>query len=140
MSIRYNEELDPNEGPSFTEFMVLATLFALILLLIPAGVFAWNWPVWLLGVLMFIDLGLLFLVSMTAVFLLRVFFADRRRGRGRQIGVAKGPTVGVSTAAAEEPPSGAVADAGDPRDPAAPGNDAAATDPASPPTDARSSA
>jgi hypothetical protein len=98
MSVRYNEDLDPNEGPSFTEFMVLATLFAVILLLIPAGVFAWNWPVWVLGLLMFIDLGLLFLISMTAVFLLRVFFADRRRGRGRQVGVAKAPTVVISTA------------------------------------------
>ena len=83
MSIRTNEELDPNEGPSFTEFAVLASLFAIILLLIPVGVFTFSWPVWLLGLLLFIDLGLLFLVSMTAVFLLRVFFADRRRGRGR---------------------------------------------------------
>ncbi len=96
MSIRYNEELDPNEGPSFTEFAVLATLFAVILLLIPVGVFTLNWPVWVLGLLMILDLVLLFLVSMTAVFLLRVFFADRRRGRGRTIGVAKEPMV-IST-------------------------------------------
>lgn len=105
MSISYNEDLDPNEGPSFTEFMVLATLFAVILLLIPAGVFAWNWPVWVLGVLMFIDLGLLFLISMTAVFLLRVFFADRRRGRGRKIGVAREPMV-ISTDEAEASDTG----------------------------------
>jgi hypothetical protein len=102
MSIRYNEELDPNEGPSFTEFAILATLFAGILLLIPVGVFTLNWPVWVLGLLMIVDLGLLFLVSMTAVFLLRVFFADRRRGRGRTIGVAKEPMV-ISTR--ETPPS-----------------------------------
>jgi hypothetical protein len=89
LSIRTNEELDPNEGPSFTEFAVLASLFAIILLLIPVGVFTLNWPVWVLGVLLVIDLGLLFLVSMTAVFLLRVFFADRRRGRGRTLGVTK---------------------------------------------------
>jgi hypothetical protein len=93
MTIRYNEELDPNEGPSFTEFAVLASLFAIILLLIPVGVFTLNWPVWLLGILMVIDLVLLFLVSMTAVFLLRVFFADRRRGRGRTVGVARAPLV-----------------------------------------------
>ncbi len=111
MSIRYNEELDPNEGPSFTEFAVLATLFAVILFLIPIGVFTLSWPVWLLGVLMVADLVLLFLVSMTAVFLLRVFFADRRKGRGRTIGVAKAPMV-ISTAetapsapADAEPPS-----------------------------------
>ena len=93
MTVRSNEELDPNEGPSFTEFAVLASLFALILLLIPVGVFTLNWPVWLLGTLMLIDLALLFLVSMTAVFLLRVFFADRRRGRGRTVGVAREPMV-----------------------------------------------
>jgi hypothetical protein len=46
-----------------------------------------------LGILMVIDLVLLFLVSMTSVFLLRVFFADRRRGRGRTVGVAKAPMV-----------------------------------------------
>lgn len=93
MTVRSNEELDPNEGPSFTEFAVLASLFALILLLIPVGVFTLNWPVWLLGTLMLVDLALLFLVSMTAVFLLRVFFADRRRGRGRTVGVAREPMV-----------------------------------------------
>lgn len=96
MTVHYNEELDPNEGPSFTEFAVLATLFAVILLLIPIGVFTLNWPVWVLGILMVIDLILLFLVSMTSVFLLRVFFADRRRGRGRTVGVAKEPMV-IST-------------------------------------------
>ncbi len=106
MSIRYNEELDPNDGPSFTEFVVLGTLFAVILLLIPVGVFALSWPVWVLAILMVLDLVLLFLVSMTSVFLLRIFFADRRRGRGRSVGVAKGPAVvisGVSTR--ESPPS-----------------------------------
>src|SRR6266550_7508798 len=106
MSIRTNEELDPNEGPSFTEFAVLASLFAGILLLIPVGVFTFSWPVWLLGLLLFIDLGLLFLVSMTAVFLLRVFFADRRRGRGRTVGVARQPMV-ISSAPTPEPDAAA---------------------------------
>jgi hypothetical protein len=106
MSIRYNEELDPNDGPSFTEFVVLGTLFAVILLLIPVGVFALSWPVWVLAILMVLDLVLLFLVSMTSVFLLRIFFADRRRGRGRNVGVAKGPAVVISSApTAESPPS-----------------------------------
>jgi len=36
-------------------------------------------------------------VSMTSVFLLRVFFADRRRGGGRQTGVAKPQTRVIST-------------------------------------------
>lgn len=100
MSIRLNEDLDPNEGPSFTEFVVLATLFAIILLLIPVGVFTFSWPVPVLAALLVLDLFLLFLVSMTAVFLLRVFFAERRehraRTRGRTIGVAKAPLV-IST-------------------------------------------
>jgi hypothetical protein len=34
---------------------------------------------------------------MTSVFLLRVFFADRRRGRGRTTGVAKQPTRVITT-------------------------------------------
>ena len=111
MSIRTNEELDPNEGPSFTEFAVLASLFAIILLLIPVGVFTFSWPVWLLGILLFIDLGLLFLVSMTAVFLLRVFFADRRRGRGRTIGAAREPMV-ISSAESPAAEPGATPEPG----------------------------
>ncbi len=83
MSIRTNEELDPNEGPGFGCFVWQAFLFAGILLLIPVGLFTFGWPVPLLVVLLFIDMILLFFVSMTSVFLLRVFFADRRRGRGR---------------------------------------------------------
>lgn len=100
MSFRYNEDLDPNEGPGFGCFIWQAVLFAVILLLIPVGLFSWNWPVWLLAVLLFVDMVLLFFVSMTAVFLLRVFFAERRRGRGRRTGVAKQPPRVIST---EEP-------------------------------------
>jgi hypothetical protein len=103
LSIRYNEELDPNEGPGFGCFVTQAILFALILLLIPVGVFVFAWPVWLLAILLFIDLILLFFVSMTSVFLLRVFFADRRRGRGRQTGVTKQPTRVITTDATDEP-------------------------------------
>ena len=97
MSIRYNEDLDPNEGPGFGCFITQAILFAFILLLIPVGLFSFKWPVWLLVTLLFIALVLLFFVSMTSVFLLRVFFADRRRGRGRQTGVAKQQTRVIST-------------------------------------------
>ncbi|MGH2429675.1 MAG: hypothetical protein ACRDGV_12505 [Candidatus Limnocylindria bacterium] len=93
MSVRYNEDLDPNEGPGFGCFVTQAILFAAILLLIPVGLFAFNWPVWLLAVLLLIDMVLLFFVSMTSVFLLRVFFADRRRGRGRKVGSANEPRV-----------------------------------------------
>ena len=105
MSIRYNEELDPNEGPGFGCFIWQAILFAAILLLIPVGLFSLEWPVWLLAVLLGIDMVLLFFVSMTAVFLLRVFFADRRGGRGRTIGAARVPPRVISTEAPpEEPP------------------------------------
>jgi hypothetical protein len=100
MSIRTNEELDPNEGPGFGCFVWQAILFAGLLFLIPIGLFTWNWPVWLLVVLLFIDMVLLFFVSMTSVFLLRVFFADRRRGRGRTMG-ASGPPRVINT---ETPP------------------------------------
>jgi membrane protein implicated in regulation of membrane protease activity len=103
MSIRYNEELDPNEGPGFGCFITQAILFAAILLLIPVGVFTFAWPVWLLATLLVVDMLLLFLISMTSVFLLRVFFADRRRGRGRSMGTSAQPrpTRVVSTAADE---------------------------------------
>jgi hypothetical protein len=109
MSFRYNEELDPNEGPGFGCFIWQAVLFALILLLIPVGLFSFGWPVWLLAVLLGIDMVLLFIVSMTSVFLLRVFFADRRRGRGRAIGVAKRAPRVIST---EAPPDGGRDDEG----------------------------
>ncbi|MGI8657149.1 MAG: hypothetical protein ACR2K4_00040 [Candidatus Limnocylindria bacterium] len=101
MSIRYNEELDPNEGPGFGCFVTQAILFAVILLLIPVGLFTFHWPVWLLAALLFVDLVLLFFVSMTSVFLLRVFFADRRKGRGRTSGVARPPTRVITTADAD---------------------------------------
>ncbi|MEO6059145.1 MAG: hypothetical protein ABIQ05_04130 [Candidatus Limnocylindria bacterium] len=103
MSIRTNEELDPNEGPGFGCFVWQAILFAGILLLIPVGLFTFGWPVWLLVVLLFIDMILLFFVSMTSVFLLRVFFADRRRGRGRAPGSATLPPRVVTTDPEETP-------------------------------------
>ena len=103
MSIRYNEDLDPNEGPGFGCFIWQAVLFAFILLLIPVGLFTFNWPVWLLAALLFVDMVLLFFVSMTSVFLLRVFFAQRRGVRGRTTGVAKQPPRVVTT----EPPDDA---------------------------------
>jgi hypothetical protein len=102
LSIRYNEDLDPNEGPGFGCFVTQAILFAVILLLIPLGVFTLHWPIWLLVGLLVVDTVLLFFVSMTSVFLLRVFFADRRRGRGRRIGAAH-QTRSIST---DEEPGG----------------------------------
>jgi membrane protein implicated in regulation of membrane protease activity len=103
LSLRYNEDLDPNEGPGFGCFITQAILFAIILLLIPIGLFTFNWPVWVLVTLLVIDLILLFFVSMTSVFLLRVFFADRRKGRGRQTGIARTPTRIITTESDAEP-------------------------------------
>ena len=110
MSIRSNEELDPNEGPGFGCFVWQAILFAGLLFLIPVGLFTFNWPVWVLVVLLFIDMVLLFFISMTSVFLLRVFFADRRRGRGRSLGSAQPPRV-ISTEASGTQPRDAEPDA-----------------------------
>ena len=105
MAIRMNEELDPNEGPGLGCFTIQAILFAVILLLIPVGVFSLGWPVWLLTLLLVIAIVLLFFISMTSVFLLRVFFAGRRTGRGRTFG-ATAPTVAVDTARPDtEPPT-----------------------------------
>jgi hypothetical protein len=97
MTIRTNEELDPNEGPGFGCFITQAVLFAIILFLIPLGVFTFGWPVWLLALLLFVAMLLLFFVSMTSIFLLRVFFADRRRGRGRTTGVTRRAPRVIST-------------------------------------------
>lgn len=91
MGIRMNEELDPNEGPGLGCFTVQAVLFAIILLLIPVGVFSLGWPVWLLTALLVVAIILLFFISMTSVFLLRVFFASRRTGRGRTFGSSAPP-------------------------------------------------
>lgn len=102
LSIRYNEELDPNEGPGFGCFITQAVLFAFILLLIPVGLFTFNWPVWVLAGLLVIDLILLFFVSMTSVFLLRVFFADRRRGKS-SAGARQPPRVISTDAPADAP-------------------------------------
>ena len=97
MTIRYNEDLDPNEGPGFGCFIWQAILFAVILLLIPVGLFTFDWPVWLLAALLFVDLILLFFLSMTSVFLLRVFFAERRGTRGRTLGAARQPPRVITT-------------------------------------------
>jgi hypothetical protein len=114
MAIRMNEELDPNEGPGLGCFTVQAILFAAILLLIPVGVFSLGWPVWVLTALLVIAIILLFFISMTSVFLLRVFFASRRAGRGRTYG-ATAPPVSIDTERPEvdspvEPPPNPPAD------------------------------
>jgi hypothetical protein len=100
MGIRMNEELDPNEGPGLGCFTVQAVLFAVILLLIPVGVFSLGWPVWLLTALLAVAIILLFFISMTSVFLLRVFFASRRTGRGRTFG-STAPPLSIDTEATD---------------------------------------
>lgn len=100
MGIRMNEELDPNEGPGLGCFTVQAVLFAAILLLIPVGVFSLGWPVWLLTALLAVAIILLFFISMTSVFLLRVFFASRRTGRGRTFGNTA-PPLSIDTEATD---------------------------------------
>lgn len=102
MTVRYNEDLDPNEGPGFGCFIWQAILFAVILFLVPLGVFTFGWPIWLLTILLFVAMVLLFFLSMTSVFLLRVFFAERRGGRGRTVGVAKPLTRIITTREDEE--------------------------------------
>ena len=104
MAIRMNEELDPNQGPGLGCFVVQAVLFAAILLLIPVGVFSLGWPVWLLTALLVVAIILLFFISMTSVFLLRVFFASRRTGRGRTFGATAPPvSIDTETASVEAP-------------------------------------
>jgi hypothetical protein len=109
MAIRMNEELDPNEGPGLGCFTVQAILFAVILLLIPVGVFSLGWPVWLLTILLVVAIILLFFISMTSVFLLRVFFASRRSGRGRTYAATAAPlTIDTETPPESVSPSESV--------------------------------
>jgi hypothetical protein len=132
MAIRLNEELDPNEGPGLGCFTVQAILFAVILLLIPVGVFTLGWPVWLLTALLVIALLLLFFISMTSVFLLRVFFASRRTGRGRTYGATAAP---VTIDTGETPEAPAPADGEGPADGESPADGEIPADPA--PSDQR---
>ena len=114
MAIRMNDELDPNEGPGLGCFTVQAILFAVILLLIPVGVFSLGWPVWLLTALLVIAIILLFFISMTSVFLLRVFFATRRTARGRTHGATASPvTIDTATTPSETPSETPGAEASD---------------------------
>jgi hypothetical protein len=110
MAIRMNEDLDPNEGHGLGCFTVQAILFAVILLLIPVGVFSLGWPVWFLTILLFIAIILLFFISMTSVFLLRVFFAGRRTGRGRTYGATASPLTIETGAEVTEVPAAADTD------------------------------
>jgi hypothetical protein len=101
LTCRSDEELDPNRGPGFGCFVTQAVFFAVILLLIPIGLFTLRWPLWVLITLLLIAMVLLFFVSMTSVFLLRVFFAGRRRGRATRGSQPQGPSRVVSTKPAE---------------------------------------
>jgi len=102
LSVRHNEELDPSAGPGFGCFVTQAIGFTLILFLVAVGLFTFHWPAWLLIALLVVTLVLLFGLSMTGVFLLRVFFAERRRRRGRHAGVAT-EAHAIDTSNEEEP-------------------------------------
>jgi hypothetical protein len=86
------EPLDPERGPGLGCFWTQAVLLAIVLVLIPIGV--WNaWPIELTGALLVLAIVLVFFVSLTVVFLLRLVAADRR-ARRRPLRSGASPTVG----------------------------------------------
>lgn len=72
--------LDPDKGPGLGCFWLQVAALAVVLTLIPIGV--WNaWSIYLTGGLLVLALVLVFFVSLTVIFLLRLVAADRRARR-----------------------------------------------------------
>jgi hypothetical protein len=126
--------LDPDRGPGLGCFWTQAILLAILVVLVPVGV--WNgWPIEVTEALLVVTLILVFFVSLTLVFLLRLVAADRRARRAPLRSGAR-QTVGqledaARAATSESAPTPVSASS----DAAAPSESAAASD-----TAARSSA
>jgi len=107
------EPLDAERGPGLGCFWTQVVLLAIVLVLIPIGV--WNeWSIYLTGGLLLVALGLVFFTSLTMIFLLRLVAADRR-ARRRPLSPVARPTVGDLEAAgqaAESPPEDAAGEEG----------------------------
>jgi hypothetical protein len=86
------EPLDAERGPGLGCFWTQAILLAVVLVLIPIGV--WNeWSIYVTGGLLVLALVLVFFTSLTVIFLLRLVAADRR-ARRRPLSPTARPTVG----------------------------------------------
>lgn len=97
--------LDADRGPGLGCFWTQAVLLAVLVVLVPVGV--WNgWPIEVTAGLLVLTLILVFFVSLTLVFLLRLVAADRRARRAPLRSGAR-QTVGqledVARAATSEP-------------------------------------
>jgi len=107
------EPLDAERGPGLGCFWTQVVLLAIVLVLIPIGV--WNeWSIYLTGGLLLVALGLVFFTSLTMIFLLRLVAADRR-ARRRPLSPAARPTVGDLEAAGQaagSPPEDAAGEEG----------------------------
>jgi hypothetical protein len=72
--------LDADRGPGLGCFWTQAVILAILVVLVPVGV--WNgWPIEITEGLLVVTLILVFFVSLTLVFLLRLVAADRRARR-----------------------------------------------------------
>ena len=95
------EPLDAERGPGLGCFWAQAILLAIVLVLIPIGV--WNdWSIYVTGGLLLLALLLVFFTSLTVIFLLRLVAADRR-ARRRPLSPTARPTVGDLEAGADAP-------------------------------------
>lgn len=102
------EPLEAARGPGLGCFWFQMVLLAVLIVLAPLSAMAWDWPIWVTGVLFVAMLLLLLLSGQTMIFLLRIVAAGRDDGRRRPLASAT-PTVGEL----EDEPQ-ADADAADP--------------------------
>jgi len=100
------EPLEAARGPGLGCFWFQMALLAVLIVLTPLSAMAWDWPIWLTGVLFVAMLLLLLLSGQTMIFLLRIVAAGRDEGRRRPL-ASTTPTVGELEDGA---PSGAEAD------------------------------
>lgn len=108
------EPLDAERGPGLGCFRFQVILLAVLVVLTPLTV-AWQWPVAVSIVLLFVTLVLLLFAGQTVIFLLRLVAADRRAGTRHVPRAAATPTVGQiedAAATSEAAPGDRPADPG----------------------------
>lgn len=111
--------LEADRGPGLGCFWTQVVVLAVLLILIPIGV--WNaWPSEVTGGLLILSLIVVLFVSLTVIFLLRLVAADRRARRAPLRSGAR-PTVGQLEDANSSTPSARGAGADEP--PSAPDED-----------------
>ena len=97
------EELDAERGPGLGCFRFQLGVLVFLVVLTPLTV-AWQWPVWVSSVLLFVVIALLLVAGQTIIFLLRLVAADRRTRR-RPLGSATKTVGELDDDASATPPA-----------------------------------